>query len=90
MEETTTKKSLLFISCEEAQHICDKSQYGESTVWEKITLHLRYFWCHITRAYVQRNKKLTRTIKTSKVQSLQQNEREFLIERFNQQLKSEM
>ena len=84
------KKSILFISCEEAQHICDKSQYGESTLWEKIKLNLRYFWCSFTKSYVKRNKKLTKAIKISNVQSLQLTERELLIEKFDQQLKKHM
>lgn len=54
-----TKKSKLFINCDEAKLICDKSQYNESTFWERIRLNIRYAYCHITRSYVKRNKKLT-------------------------------
>ena len=90
MKETTMKKSFLFISCEEAEHICDKSQYGESTLWEKAKLMLRYIWCRFTQVYVNRNKKLTKAIKASNVQSLHQTEREQLFQNFNHQLKNEM
>lgn len=90
MEETPMKKSFLFISCEEAKHICDKSQYGDSTFWERIELTIRYMWCRITKAHVKRNKKLTKALKSSHVQGLQQNEREQLIEKFSQQLKNQV
>lgn len=84
------RKNFLFISCEEAFHICDKAQYGEATLIEKIKLNLRYFWCRFTKTYVNRNKKLTHAIKIANVQSLHQNERQQLLERFNQQLKNNL
>ena len=80
------KKSLFFISCEEAQHICDKNQYGDATWWEKFKLSLRLSWCHITRAYVKQNKKLTKTIKDGHVKCMNKTEREELKEVFNQEL----
>lgn len=80
------KKSFLFISCEEAQHICDKSQYGDASVWEKIKLNIRLSWCKITRAYSKRNKTLTNTIKSSKVECLNQKEQNQLRTAFEKQL----
>jgi hypothetical protein len=80
------KKSFLFISCEEAQHICDKSQYGDASLWEKIKLNLRLSWCKITRAYSKRNKTLTNTIKSSKIECLNQNEQDQLRTNFEKQL----
>lgn len=90
MKETTMKKSILFISYEEAQHICDKSQYSDSTVLEKIKLMLRYLWCRFTKAYVTNNTKLTKAINVSNVQGLHFTEREQLLINFNRQLKKEM
>ena len=54
-----TKKNKLFIDCDEAMFICDKSQYNESTFWERFRLNIRYIYCHITRSYVKKNKKLS-------------------------------
>ena len=54
------KKSILFITCDEAKHICDRSQYGEASVWEKFKLNVRLSWCAVTRAYSRRNRKLTK------------------------------
>lgn len=84
------RKNIFFISCEEAFHICDKAQYGEATLIEKIKLNLRYLWCRFTQKYVNRNKRLTRTIKIANVQGLHQTEHQQLHERFNQQLKNNM
>lgn len=64
------KKSLLFVSCEEAQHLCDKAQYDEASLLDKIKLNLRISWCKVTRAYYKRNIKLTEKIKESKVECL--------------------
>lgn len=88
MKEKT--KNLLFISCEEAYEICDKSQYGEASLWDMVKLNLRYIWCRFTQAYVKKNRKLTQAIKASNVQSLNNTERELLIEKFNQELKNQM
>lgn len=82
------KKSFLFISCDEAYHICDKAQYGEASLWEKIKLNLRYVWCQFTQGYVKRNKKLTHAFKVSNIHTLHPSERELMNGRFNQQLKN--
>lgn len=82
------KKRFLFISCEEAKHICDKSQYGEATSWEKIKLNLRFLWCQITRSYVKRNKKFTTIVKDANVKCLDTTEKNELKLHFEQELKN--
>ncbi|MBF8150330.1 hypothetical protein ITJ86_10520 [Winogradskyella sp. F6397] len=72
------KKSFLFISCEEAKLICDKSQYDEATTWEIVKLRIRLFYCGITKTYSRKNVKLSETIETSKVQCLKAEERDKL------------
>ncbi|HKK11906.1 MAG TPA: hypothetical protein VJ945_03690 [Flavobacteriaceae bacterium] len=81
------EKSFLFISCEEAKHICDKSQYGEATLWERFKLSIRLSWCKVTRAYTKRNRALTKTVKSSKVECLNQQEQQELRKNFDTQLK---
>jgi hypothetical protein len=83
------KKSFLFITCEEAHHICDKSQYGEATVWEKIKLTIRLSWCKISRAYTKKNKTLTKTLKSTKVDCLKQEEQQALREQFESKLSNQ-
>ena len=82
------KKSFLFITCEEAFHICDKSQYGEANGWEKFKLNVRLLWCQVTRAYVKRNRKLTKTIEKGHVESMDSSEKNDLKLRFDQELKN--
>ena len=81
---------LFLITKEEAFHICDKSQYCESSLWEKMKLNFRYSWCRTTRMYVNRNKKLTQVIKSSKLECLEYAERKFLEDRLIEQLKNQM
>lgn len=81
---------LFFITKEQAFHICDKTQYRESTSWEKVKLTFRYVWCTTTRKYVNRNTKLTKAIEASKLECLQHHERKLLEERLEQHLKNQV
>ncbi len=83
---SSMKKRYLFITCDEAQHICDKAQYNEATGWEKFKLNLRYFWCHFTRSYVKKNTKLSESLSQSKIHCLKTIEREQLKMQFNNEL----
>lgn len=80
------KKSFLFISCEEAKHICDKAQYREASAWERIKLTLRLSWCHMSKTYSKRNSKLTSVIQKADVDCLKQAERERLQSQFEKEL----
>ena len=80
------KKSILFISCEEAHHICDKKQYGEATRWERIKLGIRLSWCKITKAYTAKNNKLTETIQNAKMDCLKDKELQKLQQTFEAEL----
>ncbi|MGY0391784.1 hypothetical protein ACW5R3_04360 [Bizionia sp. KMM 8389] len=80
------KKNHLFISCEEAQHICDKSQYNEATGWEKFKLMLRYGYCRVTRSYVKKNAKLSNSIESSNINCLKTNERLEIKSEFEKEL----
>ncbi|WP_104735658.1 hypothetical protein [Hanstruepera ponticola] len=84
------KKGFLFISCEQAKHICDKAQYHEASLWEKIELNIRYTWCRFTRAYVKKNKQLTTVIQKSRIDCLQNNEREVLKNEFEKELTKQL
>lgn len=83
------KKKFLFISIEEAEHICDKTQYGEASLWERFKLHVRLVWCKVARAYARRNNSLTKTIKSSKVDCLKYLEQQELKAKFEKELKKQ-
>lgn len=69
-------KNKFFISCEEAKHICDKSQYGEANIWEKVKLNVRLSWCRFTRAYSSGNSKLTKLMQESKIEAIEKDKKE--------------
>lgn len=82
------KKSFLFISCEEAKHICDKAQYNEASGWQRVKLGIRLSWCKVTRAYSNRNNRLTKTVNDANVSCMNQTEKDQLKTAFEKQLLS--
>lgn len=80
------RKSFLFISCDEAKHICDKVQYGDASGWEKIKLNIRLWYCRITKNYSSKNVKLTKTIHDSRLKCLKKDERSHLQHKFDEEL----
>lgn len=49
----------LKITCDEATTICDKNQYGEARLLDKIKLNLHFIKCKICRKYTKHNMMLT-------------------------------
>lgn len=43
------------INCDEATTICDKNQYGEATLWEKIRLSFHLITCKLCKKYTKQN-----------------------------------
>jgi hypothetical protein len=80
------KKRFLFISCEEAKHICDKAQYGEANAWERLKLSIRLSYCRFTKTYSKNNNKLTEVVHKAEVTCLKRNEREKIQKQFEQEL----
>ncbi len=60
----------IVIPCDEANHVCDKTQYKEATLWEKIKLNIHLIYCRACREYTKNNTKLTKKVKESKVECL--------------------
>ena len=55
-------KHKFIIPCDEANHVCDKSQYKEATLWEKIKLNIHLIYCLACRKYTKKNSKLTKLV----------------------------
>ena len=83
------KKHGIFISCDEANHNCDKSQYNEASLWEKIKLNVHLIYCRACRKYSSNNGKLTRLMKNESVDYLNGNEKSKLREAFNKELSNQ-
>ena len=60
------KMGLFKISCDDATVICDKSQYKESTLLEKLTLMIHFISCKMCRLYTKRNNFLTALVNSNK------------------------
>lgn len=68
-------KYKLFVSCDEAQICCDKSQYNEASFFEKIKLSLHLLYCKACRTYTKNNNKLTDLVNNKKVTSFKETEK---------------
>ena len=76
----------MLISCDEANHNCDKSQYNEATLWEKIKLNIHLLYCKACRKYSKNNAKLTKIMNNSKLDYLKTSEKEILKRNFKEEL----
>lgn len=48
------------LTCDEATAICDKNQYGEASIWDKIRLNIHVFLCKNCGLYSKQNFIMTR------------------------------
>lgn len=62
-----SKDKKIVISCTDANHFCDKSQYKEASFWEKAKLNIHLIYCKACRKYTASNTKLTRLMKDPKL-----------------------
>jgi len=81
-----SKKKGIFLSCTDANHFCDKGQYNESSLWEKVRLSIHLIYCNACRRYSANNTKLTKLVKNQKVISISPSEKEAMKERLKQKM----
>jgi NMD protein affecting ribosome stability and mRNA decay len=74
-------------ACERANHVCDKSQYKEASILEKIKLTIHLAFCSACRKYSKNNKKLSVTIEKAKVDCMHKDEKDALKENLTQAIK---
>lgn len=48
------------LTCDEATKICDKNQYGEASLWEKIKLNFHMMFCKVCGLYSKQNTVMTK------------------------------
>lgn len=68
------------ISCKEAAIICNKTQYREASLIEKLKLQLHILTCKACNQYVKMNTKLTDLCRKAPLQALTEAEKEVLKE----------
>lgn len=79
-------KNKILIPCDEANHVCDKTQYKEATLWEKIKLNIHLIYCSACRKYTKNNSALTKLLKREKPQTLNASAKESLRSTFEKEL----
>lgn len=70
-----TKRKALFIDCSEAAQSCDKAQYKEASLYEKMKIHLHIFFCKPCKNYTKQNSKLTELIEKSNLKTCSEDEK---------------
>lgn len=80
-------KFKITIPCDEANHVCDKTQYNDATLWEKIKLNIHLIYCRACRKYTANNSKLTKAIKKSDVECLDKKSKDMMKRDFEKVLK---
>lgn len=74
------------LECHEANHYCDKNQYKEASLWEKIRLNLHLIYCRACRKYTARNMKLSKAVKDPKVKTMPRDDKQALKEQLQREL----
>ncbi len=74
------------LECHEANHICDKNQYKEAGLWEKVRLTIHLIYCRACQKYTKRNVKLTKLTKDPKVETMPASDKELLNAAFQKEL----
>ena len=54
------------LTCDEATTICDKSQYGEASLWDLIKLNLHIFMCKNCSLYSKQNSLMSKCYQKQK------------------------
>jgi len=66
-----TKKNFFLMPCTEAHIVCDKAQYNEASLWEKVKMAMHLAMCKICRQYTKNNVKLTKLINDNRNENFQ-------------------
>ena len=69
------KTKFFIFDCSKAEGCCDKSQYNESSIREKMCMLLHLIFCKTCRNYTSKNTKLTRLIKKSNLKTCSEEEK---------------
>lgn len=63
------KSKFFFIDCSEAAECCNKSQYEEAKLLDKMKLMLHLVYCKTCRRFASKNSKLTKLLKKSSIKT---------------------
>ncbi|PKA83439.1 hypothetical protein ATE92_1593 [Ulvibacter sp. MAR_2010_11] len=74
------------ISCEQAAEVCDKAQYKEASLWQKVLMKMHHIVCRICRIHSERNGKLTKSIHTANLQTIPKEQKEKIKARLREEM----
>ncbi len=74
------------ISCEKATKICNKAQYNEATLWERLLLVWHTIVCKVCAQFSKDNKKLTSLCNEAKLQALPAEKKQQIREKVEHEL----
>ncbi len=66
----------ILFKCSEAAHVCDKSQYHESSVFERVLMKLHQMMCRVCREHSSENTKLTKVIEKADLKTMPEDKKE--------------
>ncbi|MCY2688305.1 hypothetical protein [Salinimicrobium sp. TH3] len=77
--------SFMKLSCSEAAELCEKAEYKEVSLREKIKLKLHLYFCRMCKNYYQDNKKLSGLLKKADLKACSHQEKENFKEKIKQE-----
>lgn len=78
------KKKLLYLDCEEALKFCDKSEYKETNLSNRIRLKVHLLLCESCRKYHEKNRKLSLLMTRASLKTCTLEEKEMFKMKLNQ------
>ncbi|TYP73447.1 hypothetical protein [Aquimarina intermedia] len=81
-----SKRKGIFVSCNEAALCCDKSQYKEASLAEKIRLNIHLIFCKACRLYSSRNSRLTWLLKHIETEELSEDDKRIMKQNLEKQM----
>ena len=76
------------MNCQDVNQICDKNQYKEAGLFEKIKLTIHLIYCKTCKKYSSRNKKLTDTLVKCNIKTVPKEDKNAMKDKLQQELTS--
>ena len=64
------------LDCSKAENYCDKQQYNEARLFEKIKLRVHLLFCETCQKYTSKNSRLTNLVKKASIKTCTKKEKE--------------
>lgn len=69
-------RSFLGLNCEDAASYCNKAEYNEASISDKVKLKFHLIFCKPCKEYNHKNHKLTQLLKKADLKSCSENEKD--------------